>query len=171
MNCPLQREETADVLLDYSGGRLDAARAAILEQHMEICPRCASFRSDQALVWDALDAWEPMPVSRDFNRRLWQRIDAAAAAPWYTRLLDSLRFANWKPVFPLAAAVLVIAGGFLLDQRGFREAAPGINVQGDSVQGVSMTEADQLEQTLDDIQLLHQLDTVTAPADGSSKRM
>jgi anti-sigma factor RsiW len=181
MNCPLQREETGDVLLDYSARRLDAARTAVLEQHMEKCPKCASFRSDQALLWDALDTWEPMPVSRDFNRRLWQRIDAAAAAPWYTRVAESLRFANWKPVFPLAAAVLVIAGGFLLDQRDSREPAPGINVEAGSVktgsvktgsvQGVSMTEVDQLEQTLDDIQLLHQLDTVTAPTDRSSKQI
>jgi hypothetical protein len=162
MNCPLQKEETADVLLDYSAMRLDAARTAILEHHMEACPKCMAFRNDQALVWDALDEWEPMPVSQDFNRRLWQRIDAAAAAPWYTRLGDSLRFANWKPVFPLAAAFLVIAGGFLLDHRSYREASPGINPEIGTVQGVSMTEADQLEQTLDDIQLLHQLDSVTA---------
>ena len=171
MICPLQREETADVLLDYSARRLDAARTLTLEQHMENCPDCALFRNEQAVVWDALDAWEPMPVSVDFNRRLWQRIDAAATACWYTRLADALRLANWKPAFPLAVAILLIAGGFLLDHPADKVAAPDVSTQGASIQDVSLTEADQLEQTLDDIQMLHQLDSVTAPAGGNSKRM
>ncbi|MGA2713706.1 MAG: hypothetical protein ABSG41_11430 [Bryobacteraceae bacterium] len=164
MDCPLQREETADLLLDYSARRLDAARAVLLERHMENCLECSKFRAEQAVVWDALDRWEPMPVSTDFNRRLWQRIDAAANAPWYRSLADSLRFANWKPVFPLAAAILAIAGGFLLDHPGKEVADPA-----ESVQGVSVTQADQLEQTLDDIQMLRQLDTANAPSGGSSK--
>jgi hypothetical protein len=153
MTCPLQTEQI-DLLLDYSAGRLDARGTAILaelEQHMETCADCASFRKEQKAVWDALDLWEPAPVSMDFNRRLWQRIDTAAAAPWYTSLAESLQFANWKPVIPLTAAVLMIAAGFLLDHPGARNSAPGI----------SMREADQVEQTLDDIQLLHQLDAVT----------
>jgi anti-sigma factor RsiW len=169
MTCPLQKEKT-DLLLDYSAGRLDAASAAALAQHMENCPACASFRTEQTAVWNALDMWEPAPVSMDFNRRLWQRIDAAAAAPWYRSLRDSLRFTDWKPVIPLTAAILVIAAGFLLDHP---RANPGSNalVTGFSVTSVSLKEADQVEQTLDDIQLLQQLDAVTPPNGGNSKRM
>ena len=68
MNCPLQREETQDLLLEYSAGRLDAAQAAMLEQHTENCAACSAFLVEQAAVWSALDAWEPMPVKMDFNR-------------------------------------------------------------------------------------------------------
>src|SRR5579863_9717746 len=100
MTCPLQSEETY-LLLDYSAGRLDAARAAILAHHLETCSDCASFRKEQKTVWNALDAWEPAPVSIDFNRRLWQRIEASAIEPWYRSLAESFRFANWKPVVPL----------------------------------------------------------------------
>lgn len=167
MTCPLQSEQT-DLLLDYSAGRLgdrgtDARGTDIvaqLEQHMETCPDCASFRKEQTAVWDALDLWEPEPVSLDFNRRLWQRIDTAAAAPWYIGLAESLRFANWKPAIPLTAAILTIAAGFLLDHPGARNPAAGISVK----------EADQVEQTLDDIQLLHQLDAVTPPGASDDKR-
>jgi hypothetical protein len=165
MNCPLEREETADLLLEYSARRLDRARAANVERHAQNCGRCATFLEQQTEVWDALDAWEPAPVSMDFNRRLWQRIDAMSKASWFSSLADALRMANWKPVFPLAAAVLVIAGGFLLDHPGDKIAAPGV-----AVQGVSTIEADQLDQTLDDIQLLRQLDPVTAPG-GVAKQM
>jgi hypothetical protein len=147
--CPVQANETC-LLLDYSAGRLHGPERATLEQHMENCPDCASFQREQATVWNALDLLEPAPVSIDFNRRLWQRIDAT---PWYASLVDALRFANWKPVFPLTAAILVIAVGFLFDHPGAQ----------DSVPGVSVKEADQVEQTLDDIQLLHQLDSIVPP--------
>jgi anti-sigma factor RsiW len=165
MTCPFQTQET-ELLLDYSAGRLDAARTAVLARHMETCPACASFRMAQTAVWNALDVWEPAPVSMDFNRRLWQRIEAAAAAPWYRSLLDSLRLTNWKPLIPLTAAVLVITGGFLLDHPAVQRPEPGV-----SVIGVSVKEADQVEQTLDDIQLLQQLDAVTPPNSGTSKSM
>jgi hypothetical protein len=164
MDCPLRREETADLLLEYSAQRLDAAGVAALERHMENCLECSKFRAEQTVVWDALDQWEPAPVSMDFNRKLWQRIDAAANAPWYRSLADSLRFANWKPVFPLAAAILAIAGGFLLDHPG-KEVAD----RAEPVHSVSVTDADQLEQTLDDIQMLRQLES--ANASGASSKM
>jgi hypothetical protein len=161
MTCPLQTEQS-DILLDYSAGRLDALKTAALVEHMDNCTACATFRLEQSAVWHALDLWEPAPVSLDFNRRLWQKIDAAnAMAPWFQSLRDSLRFANWKPVMPLTAAILVIAAGFLLDHPAARRAAAG----------VSVNEADQVEQALDDLQLLHQLDAVASPAAGTSKQM
>jgi hypothetical protein len=140
MTCPLQTGET-DLLLDYAAGRLPAQEIA---QHMAHCLACTQFLTEQAAVWKALDEWEPAPVSMDFNRRLWQRIDAAAAIPWYKNF-----GAIWKPAIPLTAAMVVIAAGFLLDHPGARQ--PGVTLQ----------EANQVEQTLDDIQLLDQLDAVT----------
>jgi anti-sigma factor RsiW len=168
MNCPLRKEETAHILLDYSAGRLDAARTAVLERHMEHCADCGAFLAEQAAVWDALDAWQPAPVSLDFNRRLWQRIDAADAAPWYERLIESLRFAQWKPVVPLTAAILLIAAGFLFDHPGGKSSLPGAPAVANSV---SVTEAEQVEQTLDDIQLLHQLNAASVSGGANAKKM
>jgi anti-sigma factor RsiW len=146
MSCPLQTGET-DLLLDYSAGRLDATRTAALARHMEVCPACVRFATEQAAVWKALDEWQPAPVSMEFNRRLWQRIEAAAAVPWYRNFGEI-----WKPAIPLTAAILVIAAGFVLDHPGARQTrVPDVTVQ----------EANQVEQTLDDIQLLDQLDTVS----------
>lgn len=162
MICPLESEQM-DLLLDDASGRLarrglDEATMTALASHMETCPACMAFRRDQKAVWEALDLWQPEPVSAEFNRQLWQRIDAVAAAPWYKALADSLRF-GCKPLVPLAAAVLMIIGGFLLDHPKATAPSPA--------GGVSIIEADQVEQTLDDIQLLRQLDTVPAP--GNSK--
>ena len=167
MNCPL-KTHNSDLLLDDAAGTLarrslDAATMAALSEHMETCPDCRAFRAGQKMVWDALDLWEPGPVSQDFNRRLWQRIDAAAVAPWYVRLADSIRMTSWKPMIPLTAAILVIVGGFLLDH-------PGTNTK-KTTPDVTIIEADQVEQTLDDIQLLRQLDVTTTPQSTGQTRM
>jgi hypothetical protein len=148
VTCPVKTNE-ADLLLEYSAGRLDAPRAAGLEHHLKTCLQCASFLREQTAVWNALDLWEPAPVSLDFNRRLWQRIEAT---PWYAGLFEAIRFANWKPALPLSAALLMIAAGFMLDHPGRRKPVPGVSVK----------EATQVEQALEDIQLLHQLDSVVS---------
>jgi len=158
MKCPLSREDTADVLLDYSARRLDKARAARLERHMESCEACAAFSVQQGALWSALDEWEPEPVSMDFNRRMWQNIDLLAAEPWYRRLADSLRFGAWKPAIPLAAAVLLVATAFVMDHSGTVA----------QTHDVSITEVDQVEKTLDDVQLLKQFDS-TVTETGASK--
>lgn len=158
MNCPLLSEHTADVLLDYSAGQLDAMLTAELETHMLSCARCAAFKTEQADVWAALDLWEPAPVSMSFNRRLWQKIEEAASDSWYRKLADAMRFGAWKPVFPLAAAVFVVAAGFVFDHQGPVTTTPNTV----SNAGVSMTEVDQVEKTLDDLQLLRQFDAVSA---------
>ena len=162
MNCPLHSEETAGILLDYTARRLDEDSTAILERHMASCAECAAFRDQQAVVWNALDAWEATPVGRDFNRTLWTRIDAAEAAPWHVRLGHALRLGSWKPVAPLALAGLVMAAGFLMDHPSSRTPVPGATA-------VSVSEADQVEATLDDIELLYQFESAAEPGTAPRK--
>ncbi|MDQ1473939.1 MAG: hypothetical protein QOJ99_5419 [Bryobacterales bacterium] len=130
MNCPLLSEQTSDVLLDYSAGRLDAARATTLQKHVLVCDACSAFLAGQAEVWAALDTWKAPPVSISFNRRLWQK----------------LRFRIWKSAVPVAAAALIIMIGFVYDHKSQK----------------SQMEIDQVERTLDDIQLLRQFDVARA---------
>jgi len=155
MNCPIRTEETAEILLAYTARRLDPVKTAILESHMDVCPQCAEFRTRQELVWQALDAWDAPAVTPDFNRRLYQRIDAEAAAPWYTRLFTT-PWVMWKPAIPLAAAGLLVAAAFVWDHP--------VSVSTPSAPTairVSVTEAEQVENALDDLQLLRQLDSST----------
>lgn len=163
MNCPIRSEETAELLLAYTARRLDPARTTMLESHMDVCAECAEFRAGQELVWQALDAWEAPPVTPDFNRRLYQRIEAEAAEPWYKRLFAS-PVAMWKPAVPLAAACLLVVAGFVLDHPNSPNppaSQPALHV--------SVSEADQVENALDDLQLLRQLDSSTTS--GSSESM
>ena len=163
MNCPIRNEETADLLLAYTARRLDPVRTATLESHMDVCTQCAEFRAGQELVWQALDAWEAPPVTPDFNRRLYQRIEIEATAPWYKRLFAT-PIAMWKPVIPLAAACMLVVAGFMLDHPVNTIPAPNASPAIHSV-----AEAEQVENALDDLQLLRQLDT--SGASGPSESM
>jgi anti-sigma factor RsiW len=160
MICPIRNEETAELLLAYTARRLDPAKTAILEGHMDVCSHCAEFRAGQELVWQALDAWDAPVVTPDFNRRLYRRIESEAAAPWYQRLFTT-PWATWKPAIPLACAGILVIAGFVLDHpvSMTAPATPPIRV--------SVTEAEQVENALDDLQLLRQLDssTVSTPAE------
>ena len=144
-HCP-----TEDVLLDYVAGSLNAAQLAEFERHAKECSRCDALVASQAAVWRSLDEWKPEPVSAGFNRELWRRIDAEAAAPsWRARL----HF--WKQVAPLAAVLALVVTGFVMDRHSHPQ------VTAPAAVAVSATEADQLERTLDDLQLLEAVDTAT----------
>lgn len=163
MNCPIRNEETAELLLAYTARRLDPVRTAMLEAHMNVCNQCAEFKAGQEMVWQALDAWEAPAVTPDFNRRLYRRIEADAASPWYKRLFRN-PLVIWKPAIPLAAVSLLVVAAFVLDHPVGTNApsAPPMH-------RVTVPEAEQVESALDDLQLLRQLDS--SATSGSSESM
>jgi anti-sigma factor RsiW len=145
-NCLMNNDEQTGRVLDYCAGRLDPETARQVARHVETCPDCASLAS----VWKSLDAWEAPPVSADFNRRLYARIAAADAMPWYRRWLDSVHPLFAQPALSLAAATVVVVTGFLLDNPASKTTVPHAIV--------SVTDAEQVEKTLDDLEMLRQFD-------------
>jgi anti-sigma factor RsiW len=159
-NCLMKSEEHADRLLAYCAGRLDVEAVNQMQRHMETCPACAALRNSQS-VWSALDSWHAPAVSADFNRRLYARIEAADAMPWYRRWLDTIRVDAIRPLFaqpalPLAAAAVVVVTGFLLDHPA--KVVPASAGQAAIERTVSATDAEQVEKTLDDLEMLRQFD-------------
>jgi anti-sigma factor RsiW len=155
MRCPIETQENAELLLSYSARRLSPENAALLEAHMEACPACREFRDSQAALWEALDGWEARPVSLDFDRRLYRRIEEQERQSWWTRLFGSERPMFLRPALPLAAtACLVLAAGFIIDNPG--RILPG-------VEAPKVQEVEQLERTLDDMEMLRQFNLI-APA-------
>lgn len=162
MTCPC-RGGDAVLLLDYALGRLAPAQAATVGEHARECEDCALALVEYSSVSDALDLWEAPAVSTRFNRQLWERIERAASAPWYSRMADWLRLISVKSAIPVAAMAVVIAAGFLLDH-------PSGAVHPAATSHVSAAEADQAERTLDDLQLLRQFDAAVA-APGPARSM
>jgi anti-sigma factor RsiW len=155
-SCPSE-----EVLLDYVAGHLDSARSSSFERHASGCPRCEAKRAAQLAVWRSLEAWEPAPVSEGFNRELWRKIDAdAASRPG--RLAGALGFVWWKRVAPAVFAAGVLVTVFVIDHSRRLAEKPGLPATTAAIV-VSASDADQLESALDDIQLLHAVDTESVP--------
>src|SRR5215471_1722435 len=89
MRCPIETPEGSELLLAYSAHKLDAAAASTLDDHLRACERCREFTRAQREVWEALDGWSPQPVSAEFDRRLYMRIEQETG--WWTRFLRPLR--------------------------------------------------------------------------------
>jgi|SRR5581483_4267093 len=156
MNCPIERHENPELLLAYCTGKLDSETRLALERHMAVCPACREFQTGQQAVWEALDAWEAMPVSTDFNRRLYRRIEEEAAhASWWSRLARPFRAMFEAPLMsrsvPLAAAacLLVLAGVILEQPNNFTNSE-------ESAATIETIQPDQVERTLDDMEMLRQ---------------
>jgi len=184
MSCQIRSEEHTDHLLAYSAGKLRGEAAAKLKMHMQACEECAAVGKAQSDVWNLLDNWEVRPVSTDFNRRLYARIEANSSASWWERFASSvnefLRPVFARPAFPLAAASLAIAAGFVLDHPGrslFSTAKPAeLHASSADVSGkvdLNRVEADQVEATLDDIDMLREFEPKQDDSgkDTSSKSM
>ena len=163
MNCPIKTQENTDWLLDYSAGRLEGERATLVARHVETCPDCARFVEAQRVVWNALSQWEPARVSADFDRRLYRTIEARPAT-WMDRIFRPLQ-PLWRPVVPLGAACLLILVGIVLHTP--QAAVNTIDTQA----RVEKIEPEQVERTLDDMQMLRELVLPQREEQNSSKSM
>ena len=152
MNCPIETQESAGLLLDYCSRKLDPETTAVLERHIASCPACSEFARGQNAVWQALDAWEALPVSSDFDRRLYRRIEEQA--PWWDRVLRPFRPVLVRQGLPVAAAAcLVVMAGILLDRPA---GVPRISGEPDAAQ-FEAVQPDQVEHALEDMEMLHEL--------------
>lgn len=153
MKCIANSKQGAEVLLDYSAGKLDAARAAELASHIRECPECAALVEAQSKVWDALDAWKPVEVSPDFDAELYARISRDSAPAWR-------RWLSWKPL-PLAAAAAVLLLALAIRVPDWGDRIPEAPVPAAEVQVPAAArevhtvaiDADQVEQALEDTDL------------------
>jgi hypothetical protein len=157
MTCPLLNDN-AEMLMDYCARTLSPDQTAWFRGHMAECPECRSFAEAQQDVWQALDAWDPEPVSLDFNRRLYQRIDRESRIPWWRRGLlpaGGLAYSWLRPALPVALACSLIAGVFLMQSP---EAPPPLQREAAGVSHTRLDKVDveKVERALEDMDMLRQ---------------
>jgi hypothetical protein len=147
------------VLLEYSAQKLNAADWTKVEEHLKSCAECRRIAEGQRAVWEALDAWEATPVSTDFDRRLYQRIQSEVN--WLDRLMRPFRPLFLRHGLPIAAtACLLVVAGMLLQRPSDAPAlgtAPAIT-------------ADEAASALQEMEMLREFNHI-APADNSQPRM
>ena len=113
----------------------------------------------QKAVWDALDQWEAEPVSADFDRRLYEKIEQRGTGIW-ARLTGWTLGINMRPAFTLGAACATVL--FALVLRG-----PMVNVSEttDPATRIEASEIEQAEQALEDMDILNKLGVVAMSAE------
>ena len=154
--------ENADLLLKFAAGRLDAEARARIERHMEVCPACREFAGGQRAVWEALDAWESAPVSPDFDRHLYRRIEREVS--WWDRVLRPFRPALIRRGLPIAAAAgLALMAGIVVDRSIVVRPAP----EKSSIQ-VESLRPDQVESAVEDMEMLQEINGLVRPDSAES---
>ena len=142
------------MLLAHSLRELDAKLSAALDEHVRSCAACASFAAAQKSVNEALDLWEPAPVSADFDRRLYRRIEREV--PWRGSLARLFRpdgGARWLPV--AAAAGLLMAVGLWIGQPG---ALPPPDSRSAQIEALPPEQAEHALQEMEIMQEFSRLD-------------
>jgi hypothetical protein len=159
MECPLLKRENAEVLVAYSAGKTDSETSRVLDSHVEQCAACREFAQAQGLVWKVLEAWEAAPVSLDFDRRLYRRIEDERQTGWLSRLLRPLTAASLpvflRPALPLAAVSVVLLAVFLI------QSAPPRNDFSPQIRAEKV-DVEKVESALEDLDMLQQFSVVPA---------
>lgn len=158
MKCPMENPESMELLLDYHAQRLNPTMAAALQHHLEECQACREVSAGQREVWAALDDWEPVAISADFDRRLYERLEREERKPWWRRIWNPSSQGFWRPALPLGAAACLL----LLATSLLRSPVP-LPAHGDSM--VQVRDVEQVERTLDDLQMLQELPVLNGAAD------
>jgi hypothetical protein len=150
MRCPMEVRQ--ELLLNYSAGRGDASAAASFEQHARGCAACGRILASQREVLEALDRWEAPPVSADFDRRLYRRIEQEV--PWWNFLVRPFRPVFSNRVVPIAvAAALVVIAGVWIERPG----TPPLPAPSAETQALRPDQAEHVLQQMEVVQELSNL--------------
>jgi len=158
MNCPLQNNNS-EMLLDYCSRRLSLESTLLVEAHLEHCPECQAMAASQKAVWDALDEWEAEPVSADFDRRLYEKIEQRGDSIW-ARIAGWAWGINLRPAFTLGAACATVIFALLL--RGPVATVPDVQ---DAAARIETSEIELAEQALEDMDIMNKLGVVAMSSD------
>ena len=156
MNCPTKMNEDAEILLDYCAQTLSPLQTVEFENHLKQCADCSRLVDAQKEVWGALEAWTPVPVSVNFDARLYARIAQEQTAPawqvWLRRIFQPpVPYPLWKSAVPLIAACAVLAVALSVKMPDATDAKP--QLRPDKV------DIEQVEQALEDLDILTPVQT------------
>ena len=163
MKCPLETRENAEILVAYSSRSLNGSDRELLEAHLQSCPACREFVSGQRAVWEALDGWESPPVSADFDRRLYARMEREVS--WWQRMRGRMGTLWVYRALPVTAVAALVVVGVLLE----RPSPPKVPPQPVTAQ-VEGLQPDQVVRALDEMEVLDQFNHLMKP-ESSAPRM
>jgi hypothetical protein len=146
MECPQKAGDGGDLMIAYAARRLCPTDEAALEHHLEMCPSCRELAATQRVVWSALDELTPLPVSSNFDAKLYQRIVDDRQDAWWQRLFQV--HWSWRPAMPVVAASGILIVAFMV-----KNLQPSIT---SAPQPPPKFQIEQVERALDDMDMLKQ---------------
>ncbi len=167
MQCPMQNNEATGFLLDYCDRKLDAANAALVEKHLQICGSCRELVEAQSAVYKSLQAWSAIDASPDFNRRLYARIEAEKRKSGILRLAAMLA-ERWSLLPRRRVAAFVAVCALLLAAIWIHAPLNSQNGEQEPQAKARPVDVEQVERTLQDLDMLHQLNPTFAPEANSA---
>ncbi|HLH00399.1 MAG TPA: zf-HC2 domain-containing protein [Bryobacteraceae bacterium] len=147
MGCSLTKSAAEELIVGYAAGTLDPAARAEFGQHVISCGSCRELLAQQSAVWSALDQWQPLPVSPDFDGKLADRIARSPRASGWNSIFVNW---TWRPLIPLAAACAILVFALLLTNSTQLNNPPPGNRS-------TLRIEQQVERALDDMDLLKQV--------------
>ena len=156
MQCPVKSSEGVELFVGYGARTLPPGTEAALERHMMTCEDCRRMGDAQRSVWSALDVWEALPISPDFNEKLYARMAAESGRPWYRRVFQFNGTWPFRPAMPVAAACAAVIAAFLIT-------GPASDHKPEFTTQQNRVDIEQVERALDDIDMLKQLGVVPPP--------
>ena len=166
MICPLESRGGEASLVEFVAGKVRGPAGALLRAHVDNCRPCGEYVAEQRTIWRLLDDWEPEFESFGFDNSFASRLAKLSADPW---LIRTGRFAVarlLKPAFTVTAVTALLAVSIYVRNpfAGLPAVAISHPVQHTTKtvsRVISRLEAEQMDRTIDDLQLLHQLDSLS----------
>jgi len=104
MNCHrIQKRLSA-----YQDGEVGGKERERIAAHLEGCPACRNAYDELEQVWQSLEKIPDVEASRDFNRRLSERINAASEPRSRWRIPWVSWVDQWRPAPAMAFGVVLI---------------------------------------------------------------
>ncbi len=154
---------THDEAMDYVLNP-DKAPAAGSVEHREFLafldqsPEDRRLYDEQAKLFEALDDWQAVEPSAEFDSRLLERIESQRS--WYARLFAGATVELLSPGFAVAMAALVLTAGLMVQQRPDGDVALKVAVTDPLGFDVDAEYFDELDRAFDDMEMLADFDAL-----------
>jgi len=155
----MTRDEAMDYVLNP-----DKAPAAGSVEHGEFLafldqsPEDRRLYDEQAKLFEALDDWQPVEPSAEFDSRLLERIHSQRS--WYARLFGGATVELFNPGFAMAMVAMVLAAGLMIQQRPDGDVAMKVAVANPLAIDVDAEYFNELDRALDDMEMLADFDAL-----------
>ena len=171
--CPKAIRGGEATLVAFVAGKVRGPDGARLRAHLEDCERCRDYVEGQRAIWQLLDDWQPELQNTNFNSDFASRLAHLPPEPWFVEIGRRVAARMLKPAFTFSAIAAVLAVSVYVRNpfvaSGHTQFVPRTVASAPRV--ISPVEAEQVDRAIDDMQLLHQLDSFSEVSKDPARSM